>query len=659
MPSTLLSNLPSEVTELMSTFLDSHDLTQCVLVNKSWHSLFIPSLWRTLRNTDKDLRPLFLTRTFWRAFFHYHDHIRILETNDPTFVIIIARILTKLQSLTYCPTDDDVVDVPTVMWFNDIYSTTPLSLEVQEELRGYDNPIILVTLIHQNQNLRSLSISEPCFRLKNGDSDFHNIMPRILKLPSLERLEISFAAHLSPPGLPPLDDKTFEARLPVFFADFVNYKPPLGEGGYYIYSESLKEVSISGGFADIDPGRLVFLDKCRQLETIRLSHLQEWSIISIPMALREFCPNVTHFDWRKGSKRERDVSMAMLLSSTTVGWKRVELPDMQDFGPMAFDAFMKFAAETVEVLSVEGWGRIGHEEFLEILCTARTVDQNLRDAFRWLMGPKIGRAEVDIQKKEIIDLISSYLTPEELAVCLCVCKEWRDTLIPSLWRVVRVVNEAMYDRFRSKESRDALTMNSHHICVVETTDPAFAYFLATHCRQHTSNIQSLILRLRKEEIVQPPTTPPPRLNFSMSSPSSSSSQNDDHPAVIAPTIPETESSDRSAFATIVTQRLLFMNRNLRTLSLDEGCFRMKDGPDEFVKVMASAPTACLQRLEISFLGAQQRDDFVRGTPYDHDRQRTGWRSWFGVSTWRGFDSIGWTLWPHWPYRGFLSLRVPS
>ncbi|KAG0068363.1 hypothetical protein BGZ89_004881 [Linnemannia elongata] len=528
MPPTHLSNLPSEVTELMSSFLDSHDLTQCVLVNKSWHSLFIPSLWRTLRNTNKDLRPLFLTRTFWRAFFHYHDHIRILETNDPTFVIIIARILTKLQSLTYCPTDDDVVDVPTVMWFNDIYSTTPLSLEVQEELRGYDNPIILVTLIHQNQNLRSLSISEPCFRLKNGDSDFHNIMPRILKLPSLERLEISFAAHLSPPGLPPLDDKTFEARLPMFFADFVNDKPPLGEGGYYIYSESLKEVSISGGFADIDPGRLLFLDKCRQLETIRLSHLQEWSIISIPMALREFCPNVTHFDWRKGSKRESDESMAMLLSSTTVGWRRVELPDMQDFGPMAFDAFMKFAAETVEVLSVEGWGRIGHEEFLEILCTASklrrlvgapdrrlrremrmfevdaykafvkhtiegvdrswalgasmeflqmrisgvprpdvvhrrprikqqllkkyggkeegeegtrstdaaaaaaeqqqqqavrrydvqrwiytqlsgmtslrelvlgTVDQNLRDAFRWLMGPKIGRAEVDIQKK--------------------------------------------------------------------------------------------------------------------------------------------------------------------------------------------------------------------------------------------------------------------
>lgn len=68
-----------------------------------------------------------------------------------------------------------------------------------------------------------------------------------------------------------------------------------------------------------------------------------------------------------------------------------------------------------------------------------------------------------------------------------------------------------------------------------------------------------------------------------------------------------------------------MNRNLRTLSLDEGCFRIKDGPDEFVKVLSSVPTACLQRLEISFFGARQRDGFVRGTTYDHDRQVAKYR----------------------------------
>ncbi|KAK3833026.1 MAG: hypothetical protein JOS17DRAFT_89882 [Linnemannia elongata] len=404
MPPTHLSNLPSEVTELIASYLDPHDLTQCVRVNSSWHSLLIPSLWRTLRNTDKDLRPLFLTRAFWRAFYRNHDQIRILETNDPNFAIIITNSLTKLQSLTYCPTPDDGVDLSTVMQFLDLISPTQISLEQQEEVKNYDNSIILVTLIHNNQNLRSLSINESCFRLNNGEDAFHTILPRILMLSSLERLEISFAGHPSSPELPPLGDETFMACLPGLFTDFVNDHPPLEEGGYYIYSESLKEVSISGGFADIDPQRLLFLDKCRQLETIRLSHLQGWSMMSIPLALQEFCPNVTHLDWRKGSKRESDESLAVLFSSSTAGWKCLELPDMQEFGPKAFEAFMRSTAETVEVLSVEGWGRIGHEEFLEMLCTASKL-RRLEGASdrRWRRNMKV--FEVDAYKAFVKHMI--------------------------------------------------------------------------------------------------------------------------------------------------------------------------------------------------------------------------------------------------------------
>lgn len=259
------------------------------------------------------------------------------------------------------------------MQFLDIISATQMSPEHQEEVKNYDNPIILLTLIHNNQNLRTLSISEPCFRLKNGDEAFHDIIPRALMLSSLERLEISFAGHPSSPELPPLDDETFGAHMTEFFTDFVDNQPTLEEGGYYIYSETLKEVSISGGFAEINPSRLIFLHKCRQLETIRLSPLQGRSMMAIAKALRTFCPNVTHLDWRKGSKRESDESVAVLLSSSTAGWKRLEMPDMQEFGPTAFEVFMTSAAETVEVLSVEGWGRIGHEEFLEMLCTANKL----------------------------------------------------------------------------------------------------------------------------------------------------------------------------------------------------------------------------------------------------------------------------------------------
>ncbi|KAF9149316.1 hypothetical protein BG015_008887, partial [Linnemannia schmuckeri] len=238
----------------------------------------------------------------------------------------------------------------------------------------------------------------------------------------------------------------------------------------------------------------------------------------------------------------------------------------------------------------------------------------------------------------IIDIIATYLTQQDLAHCLCVNHEWHTTLTPSFWRVVRVVDETILDRFRTKETEEALCRNCHHIRVAETTDLGFLRFLATHRNLATTNLQSLTLRLWKEKKAQPQSSPP-EPSFSPSS--------DNNPDIseIAPTPSVTAVLTESGISTttgcVVTeaawmvQMLLRRSKNLHTLSLDEGCFRNTinsigddetGNRDEFHTVFSVIPTAYLERLEISFLGApalpgrpSEQQNLVERTKHAVDR----------------------------------------
>ncbi|KAG0321667.1 hypothetical protein BGZ97_010633 [Linnemannia gamsii] len=206
--------------------------------------------------------------------------------------------------------------------------------------------------------------------------------------------------------------------------------------------------------------------------------------------------------------------------------------------------------------------------------------------------------------QEIIDIIATtHLTPQELAHCLCVSHEWFDAFTPSLWRAIRVVDETIYDRFRTKETRDALARNSHHIRVVETTDPTFAFFLATLPSTTPTNLRSLTLRLLKA-----------KQQFAFSTDDLIQQQCQE--ALIT--------MMRTMISATVTQLLLLRNRNLHVLILDEGCFRNEigDKTDLFFKVLAAVPSTHLERLEISFMGAQPRDNSRVGATLDaRDRYR--------------------------------------
>ncbi|KAF9900046.1 hypothetical protein EC991_007962 [Linnemannia zychae] len=301
---------------------------------------------------------------FWKAFYRYCHHIRVFETNDPNFSFFAVHHLSRLQSVTYCPIVE--FELSKVMLFEGLGHGYILTPDRQEEIKTLDNRMAVRTFITNNkETLRTLSIDEECFLSKAGEDVFHDVLAPSL-LTTLEKLEISFDEA----NEPLYDDDDYEDMLPHIFDEYVEEN----EGVDFVFSKTLKEVVIHGGDAEIDPIRLLFLRQCDKLDTIRLDQLDLWAMISIPLALQRFCPNLVHLDWRKGNHRPAsDTSLAMLLSSTIAGWRVLELPEMQHFGPIAFETFNRKAVETIEVLCVDGWGKLGVEEFLEILCSAKRL----------------------------------------------------------------------------------------------------------------------------------------------------------------------------------------------------------------------------------------------------------------------------------------------
>ncbi|KAK3833016.1 MAG: hypothetical protein JOS17DRAFT_789726 [Linnemannia elongata] len=183
--------------------------------------------------------------------------------------------------------------------------------------------------------------------------------------------------------------------------------------------------------------------------------------------------------------------------------------------------------------------------------------------------------------QEILDLIVNQLTRTHLTIAVLVNKTWFTTFTPSLWRELSIVNRTINDYLRTPESRTAFIRNSLYIRVVETTDPELAVFLAF---QHPSitNLSSLTLRLRGQ-----PTT----------------SITEIVPAtdVVAAVEKAVEAVDGYGNALAVVQ-MVKMNRELRVLRLEEGCFWEKDGrTNMFLEIVSAISSTYLEKLELSFL----------------------------------------------------------
>lgn len=202
--------------------------------------------------------------------------------------------------------------------------------------------------------------------------------------------------------------------------------------------------------------------------------------------------------------------------------------------------------------------------------------------------------------QEIIDIIIPRISSTDYSSCVGVSPAWSAIFTPALWKVVRLVNRTMHDSFGSKEARNALARNCVHIRTVETTDPAFVSFLGLY-HPRITNLESLTLRLKEH--------PDSRVNeFLVSS----------DLTVPAAMITGKDFMDVPRCVSSII-RLLQNNPNLRSMSLDLGCFRYKDGRDGFADLVSAFPTTHLEKLELSFLNLiPYSEDVQDGSDSDLD-----------------------------------------
>ncbi|KAF9140744.1 hypothetical protein BG015_001525 [Linnemannia schmuckeri] len=174
---------------------------------------------------------------------------------------------------------------------------------------------------------------------------------------------------------------------------------------------------------------------------------------------------------------------------------------------------------------------------------------------------------------EVITLIASHLNQHDLAQCLRLSHKWFAFFTPLFWQDVHVD-----DRLHKNNGLGYLIRNRHRIRDLQLSDPQATHFLALG-QQGEGQLRSLSASFQRETVSflavldapQPWTT-------------------EDYLSDQAGNLGNTRS----------LELILTRNWNLRSLTMDESCFRNKNGGDAFNMIMAVCPVARLERLEIRF-----------------------------------------------------------
>lgn len=413
------TSLPQEIIDLIVPLVNPKDYASCVRVSHEWYTLFTPSLWRDIRLVDETINERFKTKESRRALARNAQHLRIVETTDPAFVLCLGSFMppvTNLQSLTIRLKDhpnsavtelviSDTITIPAALITGDDTETVGIPRCVDRVIR----------VLEDNSDLQHLSLDVGCFRYKDGREGFADLVAAI-PIAKLEKLELSFLQSI------PRNQEIHEANAAEIF-DIQKVKQ------YYLAKHdpfvALKEVVITGGSQNsIDPNRLFFLVRCPNIETIRLHRLDDTALHTIPVFVNFACHKLINLEWRK-SVYDLEDEIEGLLRLTKEGWKELRLPDIPQFGAFAFEALMD-NIDTLEVLRFESSEELQQNAFLDFLCSARKlrrlegiVDRqrkrftsevcvNAQDAYiehveggmgdrSWVLGPAMEHLQLRIQ----------------------------------------------------------------------------------------------------------------------------------------------------------------------------------------------------------------------------------------------------------------------
>ncbi|KAF9537284.1 hypothetical protein EC957_008508 [Mortierella hygrophila] len=182
---------------------------------------------------------------------------------------------------------------------------------------------------------------------------------------------------------------------------------------------------------------------------------------------------------------------------------------------------------------------------------------------------------------EVITLIASHLNQHDLAQCLRLSHKWSVFFTQLLWQNVHV--DA---RFHNSIWLGYLLLNKHRIRDLQLSDPQGAHLLALSQRGEGS-LRSLSASFQDEATSFLARMDTPR------------------PWTIADYLSEQAANFGNTRA---LELILTRNWNLRSLTMDESCFRNMDGGDAFSTIMAICPITRLERLELRFGHNPNRPD---------------------------------------------------
>lgn len=230
--------------------------------------------------------------------------------------------------------------------------------------------MMIQMLLRRNKNLRILSLGEGCFCnfINNNDDhkgtevydDFHDVFTTF-PTACLERLEISF---LGAPALPshPSERENMDGKFKRCALFHQSYEPFL----------ALKELVITGSYNTLmNHARQTFLMRYPNVEVLRVSRLDPFTILTMPRFLRYTCPKLASLEWTRNT-RSSDEAISELLRASVSGWKLLSLPMMFKFGSLALEALLE-SAETLEELRIGGCGQLRGNAILDLLCTAKNL----------------------------------------------------------------------------------------------------------------------------------------------------------------------------------------------------------------------------------------------------------------------------------------------
>ncbi|KAF9283657.1 hypothetical protein BGZ88_010365 [Linnemannia elongata] len=182
---------------------------------------------------------------------------------------------------------------------------------------------------------------------------------------------------------------------------------------------------------------------------------------------------------------------------------------------------------------------------------------------------------------EVITLIASHLNQHDRAQCLRLSRKWSDFFTQLLWQDVHVDS-----RFHNSIWLGYLLHNKHRIRDLQLTDPHGTHLLALSQRGEGS-LRSLTASFQDEaaSFLTRMDTPGPWTTADYLSEQAANFGN-----------------------TRALELILTRNWNLRSLTMDESCFRNKDGGDAFSMIMAVCPITRLERLELRFGRNPNRPD---------------------------------------------------